>query len=171
MTPQTIRLRQLKHHWRIYFFALPSLFMIGLFQYYPALSGAVHSFFRWNGADINEYVGLENYSKLLADSRFWQSFRIALILGVWNIVKMIPAVGVAVCIHRCRSTRLQFLYRMMFVAPMVIPGLVILLVWRGLFFEATSGLLNGLLYRTHMFDVLVWADKTFQWGGVFAAGK
>ena len=95
MTPQRISLAQLKYHWKIYFFALPSFAMIALFQYYPALSGAFHSFFRWNGADINEFVGLENYVKLLKNEQLWQSFRVALIIGVWNIVKMIPAIAVA----------------------------------------------------------------------------
>jgi ABC-type glycerol-3-phosphate transport system permease component len=171
MTPQRIGLSQLKYHWRIYFFALPSFILIALFQYYPALSGAFHSFYRWNGADINEFVGLENYAKLLKNEQFWQSFRVALIIGVWNIAKMIPAIAVAVCIHRCRSPRLQFLYRLLFVAPMVIPTLVVLLIWRGLFFEATSGYLNDLLFRTGLFNVLTWIDSTFHLGGIFVPGK
>src|SRR5205085_146771 len=123
-----------KHHWRIYLLALPALAMIALFQYYPAFSGIWHSFYRWNGADINEYVGLDNYRVLYNDRAFWQSFRVALVFGLWNILKMIPALAAAVCIHRARSVRLQFFYRMLFVAPMVIPPLIVVLIWRGLFF-------------------------------------
>ena len=167
MTPKLIAARQLSHHWPIYFFVLPSIALIALFQYYPALSGITHSFYRWNGADTHEYVGLQNYAALLNDPEFWHSFRIALILGFWNILKMIPALAAAVCIHRTRSERLQHLYRILFVAPMVIPVLIVVLIWRGLFFEATNGYLNQFLLHTHMFDLLVWADSTFQWGGIF----
>lgn len=170
MTPRTVRLAQLRYHWGIYFFLLPSLALIALFQYYPAATGVYHSFFRWNGADINEFTGLENYRTLLQDAGFWSSFRVALVIGVWNIIKMIPAVAVAVCIHRARSPRLQFVYRILFVAPMVIPALVVTLIWRGFFFEATGGYLNQATFATGMHHVLVWLDQTFHWGGIFQAG-
>ncbi|MCG3147364.1 MAG: hypothetical protein PCFJNLEI_00803 [Verrucomicrobiae bacterium] len=171
MTPQRVTWRKLRHHWELYLFVLPTLILIGLFQYYPAASGIFHSFFRWNGADIAEFVGLENYRDLLASSVFWRSFKMAFLLGAWNVVKMIPALLVAVCIHRCRSERMQFFYRAMFVVPMVIPGLVIVLIWRSFFFEATSGFLNQILYSSGLFAVLCRFDQWFGWGGLFVAGQ
>lgn len=166
-----VRWRQLKHHWEIYLLVLPALLLIGLFVYYPASSGVYHSFFRWNGADISEFVGLKNYRELLKSPAFWESFQVAFILGAWNIVKMVPALLVAVCIHRCRSPRLQFFYRTMFVIPMVIPGLVVVLIWRSFFFEATAGYLNQLLFNTGLFDLLVKLDHALGWGGIFVAGR
>lgn len=170
MNTQAISWRRVGRHWQMYLFLFPALLLIGLFQYYPAASGVFHSFFRWNGADISEYVGLENYRDLARSAEFWASFRVALILGFWNVLKMIPAVLVAVCIHRCRSPRLQYVYRALFVVPMVIPGLVIALVWRSFFFEATSGYLNRFLMSTHLFDLLCWLDRALGWGGVFTPG-
>ncbi|OGV36757.1 MAG: hypothetical protein A2X48_17335 [Lentisphaerae bacterium GWF2_49_21] len=155
----------------MYLFILPTIILIALFQYYPAMSGVFHSFYRWNGADISEYVGFQNYSKLLNNSAFWRSFELAFTLGIWNILKMLPALAVAVCIHRCRSEFMQFTYRMLFVIPMVIPGLIIVLIWRSFFFEATAGYLNKFLFSTGLFDVLVWVDKTFNWGGLFVQGN
>jgi ABC-type glycerol-3-phosphate transport system permease component len=166
-----IKWREVKHHWEIYLFVLPTLLLIGLFVYYPAASGVYHSFFRWNGADISEYVGFKNFTDLLKSSEFWDSFKIALILGLWNVVKMIPALLVAVCIHRCRSVRMQFLYRTLFVIPMVIPGLVVVLIWRSFFFEANLGFLNRFLNASGLFDLLVYLDRLFHWGGVFVAGQ
>ncbi|MCX7003618.1 MAG: hypothetical protein NTV22_10160, partial [bacterium] len=119
MTPKLVQRRNLRYHWPIYLLVVPTLVLIALFQYYPASSGIFHSFYRWNGADIAEFVGFENYRDLLRNSEFWQSFTVALVLGIWNIIKMIPALAVAVCIHRCRSARLQFFYRIAFVIPMV----------------------------------------------------
>ena len=70
------RWRLLRYHWPIYWFVLPTIILVGLFQYYPAASGAFHSFFRWNGADIAEFIGLGNYRDLVANPDFWQSFKV-----------------------------------------------------------------------------------------------
>ena len=133
MSAKKIRWKQVKHHWEIYLFIVPALVLIVLFQYYPAASGIFHSFYRWNGADISEFIGLKNYTELLKSPDFWQSFRVALLLGLWNVVKMIPAIAVAVWIHRCSSERMQYVYRLLFVVPMVVPALVIALIWRSFF--------------------------------------
>ena len=171
MTPKHIRWDQIKHHREIYLFIIPTVILVALFQYYPASSGIFHSFFRWNGADISEFVGFYNYTDLLKNTEFWNSFKLAFILGGWNVLKMIPALFVAVAIHRCRSDRMQFIYRTLFVVPMVIPGLVVVLIWRSFFFEATAGYLNQFLYATGLFDVLCRLDVYLHWGGVFQPGR
>ena len=171
MSAKKVRWRQVKHHWEIYFFILPALVLIALFQYYPAASGIFHSFYRWNGADIAEFVGLRNYLELLTSHEFWQSFRVALLLGLWNVVKMIPAIAVAVWIHRCSSERMQYVYRLLFVIPMVIPALVIALIWRSFFFEATQGYLNQFLEASGLFALLCTLDAFFGWGGIFLEGS
>ena len=171
MTPKKIRWDQIKHHWEIYLFIIPTLIMIGLFQYYPAASGIFHSFYRWNGSDIAEPVGFLNYIDLLKNPEFWNSFRLAFILGGWNVVKMIPALFVAVCIHRCKSERMNFFYRTLFVVPMVIPGLIVVLIWRSFFFEATAGYLNQFLISSGIFGLLVHLDQVLHWGGIFVEGQ
>ncbi|HEY5743735.1 MAG TPA: sugar ABC transporter permease, partial [Terrimicrobiaceae bacterium] len=170
MNAKKIRWKQVKHHWEIYLFIVPALVLIILFQYYPAASGIFHSFYRWNGADISEFIGLRNYTDLLKSPDFWQSFRVALLLGLWNVVKMIPAIAVAVWIHRCSSERMQYLYRLLFVIPMVIPALVVALIWRSFFFEATQGYLNEFLEASGLFALLCKLDAFFGWGGIFLEG-
>ncbi len=169
MISQRIQWRQLRQHWEIYLFILPTVLLLGLFQYYPAASGVFHSFFRWNGADIADFTGWENYRDIAKSIEFWHSFKVAFIIGGWNVVKMIPALLVAVCIHRCRSVRIQFLYRSLFVVPMVIPGLVVALIWRSFFFDTSTGYLNRMLYSTGLINPLIWLDAHLGWGGAFAA--
>ena len=170
MSAKKVRWKHVKHHWEIYLFIVPALVLIVLFQYYPAASGIFHSFYRWNGADISEFVGLRNYADLLMSPDFWRSFRVALLLGLWNVVKMIPAIAVAVWIHRCRSERMQYVYRLLFVVPMVIPALVIALIWRSFFFEATQGYLNQFLEASGLFTLLCRLDAFLGWGGIFVEG-
>ncbi|MEK7765791.1 MAG: sugar ABC transporter permease, partial [bacterium] len=61
MIARQVEWRQIRHHWEVSLLVLPTLILIALFQYYPAASGAFHSFFRWNGSDISEWVGVRNY--------------------------------------------------------------------------------------------------------------
>lgn len=164
MQPKEVQANQLRHHWEIYFFIIPTLILIGLLQYYPASSGIFHSLFRWNGSDISEFVGFDNYVDLLKNLEFWNSFKLAFILGFWNVVKMIPALLVAVCIHRCTSEKMQFFYRTLFVVPMVIPGLITVLIWRSFFFEATAGYLNQFLTWSGLMGLL-------QHGGAFVTNQ
>jgi ABC-type glycerol-3-phosphate transport system permease component len=170
MTPRSIKLKALRHHWPIYLLVLPATLLMGLFQYYPAASGAFHSLFRWNGGELSEFVGLGNYQDLLKNPEFWDSFSVAIFLGLFAMLKMIPALAVAVCIHRCRSDRAKQLYRTLFVVPMVVPALVITLIWRSFFFDPSSGYLNAFLHDTGLFDLLCRLDHWFGWGGVFAPG-
>ncbi|MBE2178938.1 MAG: ABC transporter permease subunit [Chthoniobacterales bacterium] len=170
MSAKKVRWNQVRHHWEIYLFILPVIALVALFQYYPAASGIFHSFYRWNGADVSEWVGFKNYTDLLGSPEFWQSFRVAFLLGVWNVVKMLPAIAVAVWIHRCRSERMQFLYRLLFVVPMVVPMLVVALIWRTFFFEATQGYLNWFLDHSGLFPLLCRLDQWLHWGGIFVEG-
>jgi len=168
MTPKSISWRHIKYHWEIYLFIIPTIITLGLFIYYPAASGIFHSFFRWNGSDVAEPVGFQNYIDLLTSNEFWHSFKNAFTLGVANAFKMVIALLVAVCIHRCRSEKLQYVYRLLFVIPMVIPPLVIALIWRSFFFEATNGYINQFLELTNLYPFMNWIAPAMGWGDAFS---
>ncbi|HPO90460.1 MAG TPA: hypothetical protein PLJ44_05070, partial [Victivallales bacterium] len=68
MPAKSIKWKNVRHHWELYLFILPTIILIALFQYYPAASGIFHSFYRWNGAEIREYVGIENFKRLLSNT-------------------------------------------------------------------------------------------------------
>ena len=185
MKGQNISLRQARYHLSIYLFLLPCALFIGLFAYYPAVNGIYHSFFQWNGGDVDRFHGAQSYSKLfLADAEFWLAFKNALILGIANIFKMVPSIVTAVCLHRVRNARLQFVYRVAFVVPMVIPILVTTYLWKAIY-DPSNGALNTILQSTGLMKVLVWISSSaahlsenfdplgfFSWlGALFRAGE
>jgi ABC-type sugar transport system permease subunit len=63
-------------------------------------------------------------------------------------------------LHRMKSEKSQYLYRVLFVIPMVIPGLVALLLWKS-FFDANVGIFNGFLQATGLMHVLAWMDHAW----------
>ena len=137
---------------------VPSLLGLLVFTYYPNLEAIRFSFFNWNGGSQQELIGTTNYQDAFRrDPLFWQSFSLVGILLIANLVKMWPSIFAAIVLHRLKSDRWQYLYRVLFVLPMVIPGLVLLLIWKS-FFDPTVGILNHLLNATGLMPVLAWLD-------------
>jgi ABC-type sugar transport system permease subunit len=102
----------------------------------------------------------------LGDWLLWMSFKLIFILIIANLFKMWPSIFTAVCVHRLRSERWQYIYRVLFVIPMIIPGIVMLLIWK-FFYDPNVGFLNQLLMWTRMDRVLIWLDSTLLHWGVF----
>jgi len=167
--PQPVSKRKALHEWKLYLFLVPALVLVCTFSYFPAISAIYHSFFRWSGGEAKEFIALENFTRALEDPVFWGGFLTIGILVVANLFKMIPAICLAVLIHRLRSDRWQYWYRVLVVLPMIVPGLVTLFIWK-FFFNPNLGLLNSFLDASGMMPVLAFADRTFGWGGIFQEG-
>ncbi len=159
---QTVSRKKALREWRLYFFVLPSLVVILIFAYFPVFSALYHSFFDWSGGNTKEFIGFENFKRILNDTIFWHSFITIAILIVANIFKLIPSIILAVLIHRMVSKGAQYWYRMAVVIPMLVPGIVILFIWK-FFYDPNLGVLNYLLDATHLKNVLVWVDERFSW--------
>lgn len=159
---------KVRHPWRFYLLVLPSLVMVATFAYFPAASAIYHSFFLWQGGDIADFVGWDNFRHAAHDRVLWGSFATVSILMVFNLIKMIPSIAVAVFVHRLRSDRWQYVYRVLLVIPMIVPHLVTLFIWK-FFFDPNFGILNRVLHATGIKHLLVSLDHVFGWG-VFHAG-
>ena len=129
----------------IYVFILPTLIFVLAFRYYPALSGIYHAFTRWDGTNIDEFNGLANFRELLTDQVLWT----ATVNLVWMLVafffKLVPALIIAVVLYHVASERLRYYFRVMFVLPLVVPGIVYWMVWKLLYQPAPSGIFNAIL--------------------------
>ncbi len=154
--------RKALREWRLYLFVVPSLVMIGTFAYFPAASAIYHSFFEWSGGESQQFIGLGNFRRAYHDPVLRHSFSTVSILIVFNLVKMVPSILMAVLIHRLRSDRWQYVYRVFLVVPMIVPGLVTLFIWKS-FLDPNIGLLNSLLDHTGLKRLLVSLDHLFGW--------
>jgi ABC-type sugar transport system permease subunit len=143
----------------LYFIMLPTLLSMGIFGYYPKFDVVVKSFYRWVPEQVEEFIGFQNYFDVFRDPLFWQSFALVGILLATNLVKMWPAIIAAIALHRMTSDRWRYIYQVMFVVPMVIPGLVWLLIWKG-FYDPDFGIVNRFLNMTGLMNVLHWLDGT-----------
>ena len=136
-----------RYHWSAYGMLIPSLALVLAFGYYPPLVAVVYSFTLWDGLYPPIFNGVQNYEQVLRDRVFWISMEH---LVVWTVLKLCLDIGVpllvAVTIYHLRSERMQYIYRVAFVIPMVIPSVVGLLVWQ-YFYDPSFGLLDRLLHQ------------------------
>lgn len=146
--------------WGILFaLMVPTLVSTAVFGYFPKLDVIVKSLFRWRPPEVNEFIGFDNFVYAFSDPLFWQSFQLIGILLVANLVKMWPSIFAAVAIHRLKKAKHRYFYQVCLVIPMVVPGIVMLLIWKS-FYDPEVGILNKFLNVTGLMDVLAFLDGT-----------
>lgn len=166
---QAISTRKALREWKLYLFVAVPLLFILLFQYFPAGSAVYHSFFEWDGHDTKRFIGLDNFRAILSDTVLWNSFILIGILVIANVLKLIPSIFVAVMIHRLKSDKAQYWYRLLVVLPMIVPSLVTLFIWK-FFFDPNLGPLNRIIEGTGLIKVLSFFDSLLFSGETFREG-
>ncbi|WP_221469124.1 carbohydrate ABC transporter permease [Cohnella nanjingensis] len=127
-----------------YAFILPTFIFLLWFMYYPVYQALIGAFTDWDGFNAPRYIGLDNFVRLIGDEVLRQSTINALIWVVLSIVlAVVPPFLVAELIFQLKREHAQYVYRTLFVVPIVIPGIVTILLWR--FLYQGDGAINQLL--------------------------
>ncbi len=139
-----VSVKKLRYYWPVYLLIAVPLVLVLLFSYYPIYNGFIHIFYRWNGDTVEEFIGLGNIIRVLNDTTLLNSFGVVLIFVIANVVKMVLPIITAVILHHVINDRAGYVYRVLFVIPMIIPAMVGILIWK-YFYEPNNGVLNGIL--------------------------
>jgi raffinose/stachyose/melibiose transport system permease protein len=154
---QTVK--QVRKYWYCYVMLLGTFSLLITFSYYPALSAIYHSFTVWDGFRPERWAGLDNYREIFtSEVIFRKGFANMLLLTVWQVVRSstFPLLGAAL-LYRMRNEKMAYLFRLVFVLPLVVPGVVGILVWRQLY-EPNFGLFNAVLLFLG-FKPLAWLNS------------
>jgi len=128
-----------------YLMIVPTLALLLTFNYYPAFSGLYHAFTEWNPGSSTRWVGLENFRYLFNDRFFIIGLRNAAVLVVTTIVKTLTMpLLVAELIFNLRNNFTRYWFRSLFIAPLILPGVVLILLWNNIY-DPEIGLLNQTL--------------------------
>lgn len=126
-----------------YAFISPNLVVFGLFMFLPLIGVFIDSTKETAGFGPSQYVGLQNYSDMLADPTFWRS----LVNTVGYAVVSIPlalAVGLGMALLLNRRLPFRGLLRTIYFVPTVISALAAGTVARWMFNE-NIGVVNNVL--------------------------
>jgi raffinose/stachyose/melibiose transport system permease protein len=125
---------------------IPALALVGVFVYLPLVQNFGFSTLKWDiYSGSQEYVGLENYRKLIDDPVFWSSFGNNLLYAVVSITfQVFGALLLAALVESIRSERWRRSLRAIYFIPsaisLTVAGLLFYFVY-----EPNLGLLNHAL--------------------------
>jgi multiple sugar transport system permease protein len=121
---------------------LPSLIGISLFVVIPTLRGFYLSFTDSDLLSHANFIGLQNYNRLIGDPQFWSSLRITARYVLFNI-PLQTVLALALAMAMWRLTKSIFL-RMVIFLPFLIPVVMVTLVWMTIL-QYSFGPINGFL--------------------------
>lgn len=136
------RLWRTKH---LYLFLVPTFALLLVFSYFPPISAIYNSFFQWDGFRERTFIGLQNFRELFTDRVFMASWKnLFILLGFNLLIGISVPLIVAEMIFNVANDRWRYLYRLFFIIPMVVPGLVGTLLWRFIL-DPNVGIVNIIL--------------------------
>jgi len=128
-----------------YLFLIPIFVSVALFRYVPTFMAIFRSFFYWDGRNISKFIGFSNYIDLINDGVFIKSLKNILVFsGVRLVFIILFSFVAAELIYNLNSKKWSYRWKVLFVAPMVVPWTVTLLIWQFIY-SPQVGMLNNLL--------------------------
>ena len=137
-------------------FAAPSLFLLLLINLYPVIYAGWQSLRDGSLIDPGDFVGLENYVKVLTDPTFWAAARFTVIFTVVGVFGS-WLVGLALAILLKTRIPAKGLFKVLLLLPWVVPVVVSATSWNWLVATPQSPL-PVLAQALGMGNVLFLAD-------------
>ncbi len=126
-----------------YAFIAPNFLGIAVFLLLPIVISLVLSFTNWDMVGDPEFVGLDNYQRMVDDPQLWVSLRNTAVLAVMSIPLGIAAsLGLALALNR--KLRGINIFRAAFFLPVIASMVAVAMVWRWVY-NSEYGLLNQFL--------------------------
>lgn len=125
---------------------LPSVLLLLVFVYLPVTWAFVKSLYEFEVGSPARFVGTANYREyLFSDPPTWPSvLTMFLLTAVGVAVRLTFPLVVAKLIHSLPFERTRYVYRLVFLIPIVVPGVAVQLLWSRMIY-ADYGLINEFL--------------------------
>jgi raffinose/stachyose/melibiose transport system permease protein len=138
--------RKVQVNLTVILFLLPAFSLFLLFIVYPIVRSTYFSLFDWNGlGPAVDFVGLDNYKRILADQVFRKAVLNGFLIVLLSLTIQLPfALGLAIMVGRDLPGRTFF--RTIFFLPYVLSEVITAIIWMGLLSpDPERGLINALL--------------------------
>ncbi len=122
---------------------LPSLLLIGVFSYYPAVRSLIGGFYQWNGFSPPTYAGISQFKQYIQAPTFSTEVRNIAILTGGSILITLVAQFTAAEVVTHMPRRAGDVAKYVLVLPIVLPPLVLIEVWAYLL-QPGSGLVDRI---------------------------
>jgi len=149
--------RRLQDNLTVFLFLLPAIVLFLVFVVYPIFQSIYYSLFDWKGlGPAVDFVGLENFKKILSDKVFMKALKNGLLIIIFALTVQLPfSLFLAVLVGRNLPGRVFF--RTVFFMPYVLSEVITALMWLFLYNpDPDRGFFNAIL-------VLIPGAKTQAW--------
>lgn len=128
-----------------YLLLVPTYLFLAVFTFIPFVWAFSTSLYEYEIGGQSEFIGLANYAEYFRDVTFPITFRNMLFLTAFAVVvNIVFPLTIAKLIFSLRSESARYWYRVLFLVPVVVPGVALQLIWRSVIY-GDSGFLNEFL--------------------------
>ncbi len=126
-------MRRKKDYWTAAGFLLPAVSLMAVFVLYPIMDNIILSFHSWNGiyGASREYVGLENYVKILGTAPFRRSL---LNSGIFLVVGFAIQMPLSFVLALLVASKLRGakVFRTFYYLPVILGTTIVAVMWKNL---------------------------------------
>ncbi|WP_030512368.1 carbohydrate ABC transporter permease [Microbispora rosea] len=139
-------------------FILPNFLGFALFTLVPMVAALALAFLKWDSYNTPEWVGLDNFRRLLRDENFFVALRNTLYYAAGHIpLTLAVALGLAIALDR--KLRGVHFFRTAAFFPYITSLVAVAVVWNMLF-NPTAGPVNQVLHALGVDDPPRWVAST-----------
>ncbi len=128
-----------------YVFIFPSLLLTLVLGIYPIAWALRYMFFDYQGYGVPQYIGLENFTRLLRDQEYWHAVYNTFIYAGGKIVITLP-ISLILAVILNRGLKGRGFLRAVYFMPTIISSSVMAIVFFSLF-NSFNGMLNQFLIK------------------------
>lgn len=134
----------------LYAMITPTFGLLAVFCLVPFLWAFSTSLYSFEVGEEPVFLGLANYRNFLHDPTFAVSFaHMAALTAFAVLVTAVVPLTIAKLIFSLDNERASYLYRVLFLAPVVVPGVAMQLIWKMLVY-GDAGIANSTLGFLHL---------------------
>lgn len=148
-------------------YVLPALIVIMTLVYSPIVMTGYYGLMKWDGIGNMEFIGLNNYIRLLSDPMFWNSVYHSFLLAIFSVISLMGYLTIALVLSG--KIKGASIFRKLYLVPMLLSSVAIAQLWMRIY-HPTNGILNSLLSFLGSDNIPLWlADQKIVLYSVFIA--
>ena len=161
LSQKTRSTRRLQGRMTIVLFLLPALALFLIFLVYPIFQSVYYSLFNWKGfGPAVDFVGLDNFKRILTDRIFLKSVGHGLLIVVLSLSIQLP-LALALALMMGRSLRGRAFFRTIFFMPYILSEVITGIMWMILYNpNPNRGFINAILTLIPGIKAIPWLGNT-----------
>ena len=151
-------LKTIKKYKMPYLFILPFFVLFLVFQLIPIIWPVYISFTQWRGIGDPQFIGWDNYKKILIDNMFWDALKNTVVYWISGLVLILIFALLIASILNSELLKGRVFFKTVTFLPNVCAAIAMGLIFR-LFFDENAGLINEAL-ETFGLSRVPWLTST-----------